>query len=78
MKQVPPEEMWPPPETWTEIIVLWEDVLGGPRYPIKEILEWVDSVPGGRYHLHGYNSTEGFAFRFERARDATHFKLRWL
>jgi len=27
--------------------------------------------------LHGYRSTEGFAFRFEDARDATAFQLRW-
>jgi len=27
--------------------------------------------------LHGWNGTLGFAFRFEDARDATAFKLRW-
>jgi hypothetical protein len=77
MKHVTSQEMWPPP-AWTEIIVLWSDILEGPQYPIREILEWVDAVPGGRYHLHGYKSTEGFSFRFERPKDATHFKLRWL
>ena len=77
MKHVPSEELWPPPK-WHEIIVLWDDILRGPEYPIKEILEWVDLAPGGRYHLHGYKSTEGFAFRFERSEDAVYFKLRWL
>jgi hypothetical protein len=77
MKQVQSYEMWPPPD-WTEVIILWDDIHKGPRYPIKDILAWVDSTPGGRYHLHGHNSTEGFAFRFERAEDATYFKLRWL
>jgi hypothetical protein len=77
MKQVPSEELWPPPK-WTEIIILWDDVLRGPKYPIRDILEWVNSVPGGRYHLHGYKSTEGFSFRFERSEDAVYFKLRWL
>jgi hypothetical protein len=41
------------------------------------IISWIDSQPGGRYHLHGYKSTEGFAFRFERDEDATVFRLRW-
>jgi hypothetical protein len=70
--------MWPPPEDWTEVVVLWDDVLAGPKYPIKQILDWLEAAPGGKYHLHGYNSTEGFAFRFKNPRDATHFKLKWL
>ena len=36
MKHVPSEELWPPPK-WHEIIVLWDDILRGPEYPIKEI-----------------------------------------
>jgi hypothetical protein len=70
-------DYWPPPK-WTEVVVLWDDILGGPGYPIQKILYWIDKEPGGRYHLHGYNSTEGFAFRFENPGDAVHFKLRWL
>ncbi len=70
-------DAWPPPD-WTEIIVLWEDILDGPRFPIKKILDWVDSWPGGEYHLHGYRATEGFSFRFKDPQDAVHFKLRWL
>jgi hypothetical protein len=69
-------DAWPPPN-WTEVIILWSDILDGPAYPIKDILQWIDMVPGGRYHLHGYNSTEGFAFRFENPSDATYFKLLW-
>ena len=67
-----------PHPDWTEVILLWGEVLGPPQYPIREILTWIDSAPGGRYHLHGYKSTEGFAFRFERPEDATYFKLRWM
>jgi hypothetical protein len=78
MKHITSSEIWPPPENWTEIIILWDDVLNGPRYPIKEILNWVDNVPGDGYHLHGYNSTEGFSFRFQNPKDAVHFKLRWV
>lgn len=70
-------DSWPPPK-WTEIIVLWDEILKPPYYPIKDILAWIDETPGGCYHLHGYRSTEGFSFRFERDKDATHFKLRWL
>ena len=66
----------PHPE-WPEVIILWREILYDPKYPIKKILDWIDTTPGGRYHLHGYNSTEGFAFRFENPRDATYFKLKW-
>jgi hypothetical protein len=71
-------KMWPPPDNWVEVIVLWDDVLSGPQYPIGEILNWIDNASGGEYHLHGYQSTEGFCFRFKNPADATHFKLRWL
>lgn len=67
-----------PHPDWTEVIVLWGEILEPPKYDIKKILKWVDEYPGGRYHLHGYNSTEGFAFRFEQPEDATYFKLKWL
>lgn len=74
---VPAEEIWPPP-SWTEIVILWDDITDGCRYPIREILNWLETAEGGRYHLHGFNSTEGFCFRFENPADATHFKLKWL
>ena len=67
-----------PHPNWTEVIVLWEEILAEPFYPIREILKWIEKAPGGRYHLHGYKSTEGFVFKFENPLDATHFKLKWL
>lgn len=70
-------DRWPPPD-WTEIIILWDEVLSYPNYPIRDIIAWIDETPGGQYHLHGHNSTDGFAFRFERPEDATYFKLKWL
>ncbi len=73
MKKV---DLWPPPD-WTEVVVLWDDILGGPQLPINEILVWVEHEPGDEYHLHGYRSTEGFAFRFKNPQDAVHFKLKW-
>jgi hypothetical protein len=77
MKQIPWAEIGPH-ELWEQVVILWTDVMDGPRYPIREILAWIETAPGGRYHLHGWNSTEGFCFRFEDPADATHFKLRWL
>lgn len=67
---------WPPPN-WTEVVILWRDILDKPLYPIKDILAWVENQPGGQYHLHGWRATEGFAFRFERPEDATAFALKW-
>ena len=66
-----------PHPDWAEVIILWEEILEPPKYPISEILVWIDSAPGGRYHLHGYQSTEGFAFRFSDPGDALIFKLKW-
>jgi hypothetical protein len=71
-------EFSPLPNNWVLVIIDWEDILNPPNYQIKEILDWVNEQPGGRYHLHGYKSTEGFAFRFEHPADATYFKLKWL
>ena len=70
-------ECWPPPD-WHEVVVLWQDIMHPPEYPIRRILDWVEEAPGGDYHLHGYKATEGFAFRFARARDATLFRIMWL
>ena len=66
---------WPPPE-WTEVVITWDQILRDNTY--HPIINWVDDTPGGKYHLHGYQSTEGFAFRFEREEDAIMFKLRWM
>lgn len=67
-----------PPPDWEEVIIHWNEILEPPRYPIRQILAWVEEYPGGRYHLHGHEAVNGFAFRFERPKDATLFKLRWL
>lgn len=70
--------MWPPPENWIECVVTWDTMMANADYAPNAILQWIDNQPGGEYHLHGYKSTEGFAFRFSRAKDATLFRLRWL
>ena len=67
-------ECWPPPD-WVEVIVTWDDMLTG--HYTRDLLDWIDMVPGGNYHLHGYKSTEGFAFRFEDPKDALCFMLKW-
>lgn len=70
-------EVWPPP-TWTQVVVTWSTMLNTSDHAPNEITEWCRGYPGhGHWHLHGYRSTEGFAFRFEDARDATAFQLRW-
>jgi hypothetical protein len=67
-----------PPPPWTEVVVMWSTMLHNADRAPNDITEWCYRYPGhGRWHLHGYNNTEGFAFRFEDARDATAFKLRW-
>lgn len=70
-------DSWPPPN-WTEVVILWAEMLEPFtfRQPLI-ILDWIDNQPGGQYHLHGWKSTEGFAFRFERPEDATAFALKW-
>jgi hypothetical protein len=71
-------DAWPPPD-WTEVVVTWETMLHNADQAPNNIIEWCDRHPGhGRWHLHGFKSTEGFAFRFEDARDATIFRLSWI
>jgi hypothetical protein len=44
----------------------------------QELYDWCKNYPSeGRYHVHGWQSTEGFAFRFENPHDAIMFKLTW-
>jgi len=70
-------EIWPPPP-WTQVVVTWSTMLANADYDPNVITEWCRCYPGhGRWHLHGYKSTEGFAFRFEDPRDATAFGLIW-
>lgn len=77
-------DQWPPPEGWTEVVIPWSQMLR--PWPLlidsndtlpNTILSWVEKTPGGRYHLHGWRSSEGFAFRFEQPQDASLFALRW-
>jgi hypothetical protein len=68
-------EAWPPPDDWYEVVVTWERMLQ--EHNCREVLDWVEQHPGGQYHLHGYQSTEGFAFRFRDPHDANIFVLRW-
>lgn len=69
-------ECWPPPD-WPEVIISWKTMLEHSDHRPNAIIHWVNNEPGGRYHLHGYQSTEGFAFRFEQPEDAMIFALRW-
>ena len=70
-------DTWPPP-AWDEVVITWETMLNNADRSPNSITEWCYRYPGhGRWHLHGWRQTEGFAFRFEDARDATAFGLRW-
>lgn len=69
-------ESWPPPE-WPEVVIRWGTILSNNSYSVRDMLDWIDDAPGGQYHLHGYKSTEGFAFRFKHEEDATMFSLKW-
>ena len=68
--------MWPPPD-WPEVRVSWDWIMGSHTHNPNDMFNWVDQQPGGRYHLHGYNAVDGFAYRFERPEDATLFALKW-
>jgi len=69
-------QLWPPPD-WTECVIKWDYILGSPVHP-QDLYNWCNDHPGdGRYHVHGWKSTEGFAFRFEDPRDAILFSLTW-
>ena len=68
---------WPPPD-WTECVVTWDYLLQKETPHPHELYEWCNSyVSDSRYHVHGWQKTSGFAFRFEDPRDATVFKLTW-
>jgi hypothetical protein len=68
---------WPPPE-WTEIVITWDKMLTSDEHDVNDIQEWVNTMPGnGRFHLHGWKSTEGFAYRFEDPKDAIIFAMKW-
>lgn len=69
-------ECWPPPD-WVEVTVAWGVIIEGNISP-HVYYTWCDQHPStGRYHVHGWASNKGFAFRFEQPRDATIFTLIW-
>ena len=70
-------EAWPPPEGWAQVVITWPIMLAQADYAPHAIEQWCLDHVGGRWHLHGYRATEGFAFRFEDPRDAVMFRLRW-
>lgn len=67
-------EQWPPPD-WTEVVVTWDWLMLSHRHNINELYNKVAEQPGGRFHVHGKGKEKDFAFRFERAEDATWFSL---
>ena len=69
-------DTWPPPN-WDEVVITWESIFMRDDYKIVEVFEWIGKTPGGRYHLHGWKQTKGFAYRFEDPKDAVLFALRW-
>jgi len=74
VKHITSDRLWPPPP-WTEVIVPWDWLMESESRSINDIIDWVNQAPGGRYHLHGWKSTRGFAFRFEEPIDAFFFQL---
>ena len=69
-------KLWPPPD-WHECVVSWDWLLESPYRP-QDLYDWCDNHDSsGRYHVHGWKSTKGFAFQFEDPRDAIIFKLIW-
>lgn len=70
--------------------ISWEVMLDHADHAPNDIIAWVESAPGGSWHLSGwdewtrleshgrdYKGIDGFEFRFERREDAVMFALRW-
>jgi hypothetical protein len=71
-------KLWPPPEDWQECVVSWDYLLESKEVHPQELYDWCDNHSSpGRYHVHGWRSTYGFAFRFEDPYDAIVFRLKW-
>lgn len=72
---------WPPPDNWIECVVTWAWLMsshGPPEGTINEMYDWCNSYPSvSRWHVHGWQSTDGFVFKFEDPKDAIIFKLKW-
>ena len=70
-------QAWPPPD-WTECVVTWDSILESKEFHPQDLYNWCNQYNSpSRYHVHGWQSTEGFAFRFENPHDAVMFKLTW-
>lgn len=67
---------WPPPD-WTEVVITWDRILKDERLHPNMLYDWCGERSGGMFHVHGWESTKGFAFRFEKPKDATVFALVW-
>ena len=68
---------WPAPD-WTECVVSWDYILHHRTLYPQILYDWCNNhVSTGRYHVHGWQATQGFAFRFENPQDAIIFKLQW-
>jgi hypothetical protein len=68
---------WPPPD-WHEVVVTWDQILYTKHINPNQLYQWCEQHPGARFHVHGWQSTEGFAFRFEHKQDAVVFALTWV
>ena len=66
---------WPPPEDWESIKISWDWTLRHYTHNPNDIYHLVLGSPGGRFHLSGYGTSEGFEYRFEDPKDATWFSL---
>ena len=67
-----------PPPKWTEVVITWDWVMEVYRGSPNDMYAWCDRYPSkGAYHVHGWKSTEGFAFRFKKKSDAVVFALHW-
>jgi hypothetical protein len=62
---------------WTEVVITWDQILEDNCLNPNMLYDWCSKCKGGMYHVHGWKSTEGFAFRFERKSDAVLFALKW-
>ena len=67
---------WPPPE-WTEVVITWDQILADEQLNPNMLYDWCSKRSGRMFHVHGWEKTEGFAFRFEDPKDATVFALFW-
>jgi hypothetical protein len=65
------------PPRWTEVVITWDRILEDDLINPNMLYEWCNKRNGGMYHVHGWKSTEGFAFRFEYKSDAVLFALKW-